>query len=61
MGAQRHNDSVSAVNGGNVATVVMSVGGALVACGAVLWLTSPSRTAQVGASAGQMLFKGSFW
>jgi hypothetical protein len=60
-GPSRHNDSVSAVNAGNVATVVMGVGGALVACGAVLWLTSPSPSTQVGASASEVFVKGSFW
>jgi hypothetical protein len=60
-GIQRHVDSVSAVNTGNAATVVACTGGLLVASGAVLWLTAPGAHAQVGASAGQLLVKASFW
>jgi len=59
-GAARHADSVRAVNAGNVATVVMSVGGLLAVGGVVLWLAAPSASTSVGAGAGQVLVKGSF-
>ena len=47
-GAGRHNDSVSAVNSGNVATAIMAIGGALTVTGGVLWLTAPSAKVSVG-------------
>jgi hypothetical protein len=43
-GTAQKNDSVSAVNEGNVATVVLVVGAAMAAAGVVLWLTAPSAT-----------------
>jgi hypothetical protein len=52
---------VSAVNTGNVATVVMGVGGLLALGGVVLWLTAPSPSAQVGANASEVFVTGSLW
>jgi hypothetical protein len=59
-GAQRHADSVSAVNTGNVASVLI-VGGAVVAAsGLVLWLTAPSSPVQVGTSGRGLVAWGAF-
>jgi hypothetical protein len=47
-GAAQRNDSTSAVHGGNVATVVMAVGGGVAAAGIILWLTAPNAAVAVG-------------
>jgi hypothetical protein len=60
-GVQRHDDSVTAVNTGNAATVVACAGGLLAVAGGVLWLTAPGPRAQLGANAGQVFVKGTFW
>lgn len=60
-GTQRHDDSVSAVNTGNVATVVMGAGGLLAVGGVVLWLTSPGHSTQVSTTGSGLLVSGSFW
>jgi hypothetical protein len=59
-GAQRSTDSTSAVNLGNVATVVTSVGAAVAVCGLVLWLIAPSAPVQVGANGDGVLVRGRF-
>jgi len=59
-GAARHNDSVSAVSAGNVATVVLAVGAGVAAAGAVLWLTAPSTGAAVGTSGTAIFLRGTF-
>ena len=59
-GPAHHSDSASAVSKGNVATAVCAVGGALVATGAVLWLTAPKATTAVGLNATGITFRGSF-
>lgn len=46
---QRHDDSVSAVNTSDVATVIVAVGGVALVSGVVLWLTAPGSRLQVGA------------
>jgi hypothetical protein len=60
-GTQRHDDSVGAVNTGNVATVVMGAGGFLAAAGIVLWMTSPGHPTQVSTTGSGLLVRGSFW
>lgn len=59
-GDPRYTDSASAFHAGNVATVLMSVGGLLAADGVVLWLTAPSQSTQLGANGSQVFVKGSF-
>jgi serine/threonine-protein kinase len=63
-GAPRHTDSQSAYDAGNVATIVVGVGGAVAAAGLVLWLTAPSAapsaSPQVGTDGRQVLVRGSF-
>jgi hypothetical protein len=59
-GTQRHDDSDSAVNTGNVATIVAGVSAAVAIGGLVLWLTAPSAQVQVGASGGTVLVRGTF-
>ena len=46
-GSARVNDSGSAVTLGNVATVVVGLGVAATAVGAVVWLTAPSASVQI--------------
>lgn len=47
-GSSRHDDSVKAVNTGNVATAVSCIGAAVGAAGAVFWLLAPARSTSVG-------------
>jgi hypothetical protein len=54
----RHADSISATNLGNVATVVVGVSAVVTAAGFVLWLTAPDARVQVGAA--PLLVAGSF-
>jgi serine/threonine-protein kinase len=58
-GAPRHNDSVSAVNAGNVATIVVGIGGAVAVGGLVLWFTAPSTSVQLGTNGGELVVRGS--
>jgi hypothetical protein len=58
-GKSRHPDSVSAVNLGNVATVVSAVGGVVIAAGAVIWLTAPTGP-QVGTNGRELLLQSIF-
>jgi hypothetical protein len=51
---------VSAANQGNVASVVLGVGGALVVTGVVLWFTAPSAKVSVGTNGRQVLAFGRF-
>jgi hypothetical protein len=55
-----HNDSVSALNTGNVATVVVGIGAAVAAAGAVVWLTAPTKSVTVGTSGSTLLVQGRF-
>jgi len=59
-GAARHNDSVSAVNTGNVASVVLCVGAGVAAGGLVVWVTAPSTTTTVGTNGSQLFVRGTF-
>jgi serine/threonine-protein kinase len=59
-GAKRHDDSLSAVNTGNVATVIVGVGAAAAIGGAILWLTAPSASAQVGTNGREVFARGTF-
>ena len=64
-GGARHDDSVSAVHTGNVATVVTAAGGLLVLGGLGLWLATPRDSTRVGASVGTsgsaLFVQGRFW
>lgn len=55
-----HNDSASAVNTGNLATLLVAVGAAVTVGGAIVWLTAPDATVTVGASGSTLLVKGTF-
>lgn len=57
-GAQRHDDSASAVGRANVATVVMSAGAALAAAGVIVWLTAPR--AAIGTDGRAIWLRGAF-
>ena len=59
-GTRRHDDSLSAVNTGNVATVIVGIGAAAAIGGAVLWLTAPSASAQVGTNGREVFVRGTF-
>lgn len=59
-GIARHQDSLSAVSQGTVATVVVCVGAAVAVTGVVLWLTAPRAPVAVGASGSQLLLRGTF-
>jgi hypothetical protein len=59
-GTARHDDSVSAVHAGNLATGVIAVGGALATAGAIVWLTAPSSPAVVATDGGQLFVRGKF-
>ena len=59
-GPQRHSDSVSAANMGNVASVLMIGGGVVAAAGLALWLTAPSAPVQVGTSGRGVVVWGAF-
>ncbi|MGH7435870.1 MAG: hypothetical protein ACRENE_09360, partial [Polyangiaceae bacterium] len=59
-GGSRHDDSVSAVDRGNLATVFVAVGGALAVGGAVLWITTPSPSVHVAVGPGQVSLGGAF-
>jgi hypothetical protein len=59
-GIARHTDSVSAVNLGNAATVVVVVGAAATAAGAVVWLTAPTGRPQFGTKGQEILLRGTF-
>jgi hypothetical protein len=59
-GGARHDDSITAVHTGNVATVVMSAGGLLAVGGLVLWLTTPAPSVQVGTASNQVFVKATF-
>jgi hypothetical protein len=59
-GTARQTDSAHAVSAGNVATVVVCVGGALAAAGLVIWLTAPSAQTSVGTNGTEIFLRGSF-
>lgn len=59
-GAARHNDSATAVSGGDTATVVMAVGGAVAAVGLVVWLTAPSTSVQLTTTGRQVVARWTF-
>jgi hypothetical protein len=59
-GSTRHDDSVSAVNTANTATVFVGVGAAVAVGGLVFWLTAPSAQVQVGASGDGIVVRGAF-
>jgi hypothetical protein len=64
-GSARHDDSVSAVHTGNVATVVTAAGGLLVLGGLGLWLATPRDSTRAGTSVGTsgsgLFVEGRFW
>jgi hypothetical protein len=59
-GGPRHNDSVSAVSAGNVASVVFGVGAGVAAAGLVLWVTAPSASTTVGTSGAELFVRRTF-
>jgi serine/threonine-protein kinase len=59
-GTQQHDDSLSAVRLGNVATAVVVSGAVLTAGGFVLWLTAPRASARVGFAGTGVALAGSF-
>ncbi len=59
-GTARQTDSAHAVSAGNVATVVVCVGGALAAAGLVIWLTAPNSQTSVGTNGNEVFVRGSF-
>jgi hypothetical protein len=58
--ANNFADSTSAVNLGNVATVIVGAGAAVAATGLVLWLTAPDASVHVGTTARALFVAGSF-
>jgi hypothetical protein len=60
-GGARHEDSVSAVHTGNVATVVTAAGGLLALGGLGLWLVTPRDSTRVGTSGSGLCVQGRFW
>jgi hypothetical protein len=59
-GGPRHDDSVRAVDTGNLATVFVAAGGVLALGGALLWLTTPAPSVHVAAGPGQVSLAGAF-
>jgi hypothetical protein len=59
-GTARHDDSVGATQLGDAATVLLSVGGALVATGVVLWFVTPRANVSVGTNGPQWFVGGTF-
>lgn len=59
-GPARQTDSQSAVNTGNVATVVFCVGAAALAAGVVVWLTAPHAAAAVGTNGSEVFVRTRF-
>ena len=59
-GLAAHNDSLSAQNSGNLATVLAGAGAAVAVAGAVIWLTAPSAPVTVGTNGSTLLVRGSF-
>jgi hypothetical protein len=59
-GPPRHDDSVSAVNTGNLATIVLAVGGATAVAGGILWITAPDRNVTLGTSGQALVLRGVF-
>ena len=55
-----HDDSLTAIATGNVATGVVIAGGVIAAAGLVIWLTAPSAHVQVGASGSGAWLRGTF-
>jgi len=55
-----HNDSQSAYDLGNVASVVTIAGGVIAAAGLVVWLIAPSPQTQVGLDGHGLTLRGSF-
>jgi hypothetical protein len=60
VGTQRHDESVSAVSLGNAATAIVGIGAAVAVGGAVLWLTAPSASVQVGTTGTGAFVSGRF-
>lgn len=59
-GARQHDDSVKAVDTGNVATVFVVAGSVLMVGGAVLWLTTPAPSTRVALGPTQVSLAGTF-
>jgi hypothetical protein len=55
-----HSDSVSALNTGNLATVVVGIGAAAAVAGAIVWFTAPDAPVTVGTSGSALLIGGRF-
>jgi hypothetical protein len=55
-GTARHDDSVKAVNEGNVASWVVGVGAVVAAAGVLVWITVPSSRTAVGTNGRDVLF-----
>jgi hypothetical protein len=60
VGQASHTDSESAVNLGNIATIVTVIGVAATAVGAIIWLTAPNASAKVGTNGRELLLWGTF-
>jgi hypothetical protein len=59
-GTARHDDSLRASQLGDTATVVMGVGGALIATGVVFWFVTPRASVSVGTNGPQWFVRGTF-
>jgi hypothetical protein len=59
-GSRQHDDSVTAVNDGNLATVLVATGTLLTLGGAVLWLTTPAPSTRVALGPTQLSVTGTF-
>ena len=59
-GAPRHADSVHAGQMADAATVVLAVGAAATAAGAVIWLTAPRARVSVGVNVQGVTLSGNF-
>jgi hypothetical protein len=55
-----HNDSISAVNEGNLATLVAGVGAGVALVGIVVWFTAPSAPVSLGTNGSTVFLSGAF-
>jgi hypothetical protein len=55
-----HSDSLSALNTGNLATVIVGIGAAAAVAGAIVWFTAPDAPVTVGTSGSALLIGGRF-
>jgi hypothetical protein len=59
-GLARQNDSHSATQEGNTATIVFAAGAAAAVAGVALWIFLPGASTQVGTNGHELLLRGTF-